>query len=498
MYLNYFGLRDAPFNLTPDPKFFYGSQLHREAFAALYYGIKNKKGFVVVTGEVGTGKTTLLRKLLRSLEATHHSVFIFNTLLNFDELLETILRDLDINQAGAGRVALLESLNEFLLEKVRIGHMVSVLIDEAQHLTEDVLEGVRLLSNMETDRDKLIQIILVGQPELEAKLNRPSLRQLKQRVSLWSRLERLSPADTEIYIRHRLGIAGYQGPDIFDASGIRLICEHASGTPRLINAICDNALLTAFAVSQKVVSEEIIHEVVRDLRLTRESDAANWLWPEPKGVEQTPPKTLWNKPGVGDIKGKTKVRGPEDPTERSRMARSTRAPGGADVAHNLGLKWEQPDANNFPYQQELKRPPAKNVSIIAKAKERRNGDRERPLETDDISGIDDGSGDGAFFGPRDTSARQRIRGPLVPAAFFAKMIQSLTDAMGPMASLVLKEQIAGLRESPEEFPILRLPELVAAIKKEILSENLRLRFENEIAKEIQEHSKPAAPRSSAR
>jgi general secretion pathway protein A len=493
LYLKFFGLREAPFNLTPDPKFFFSSQLHREALASLYYGIKNKKGFVVVTGEVGTGKTTLLRKLLRSLEATHHSVFIFNTQLAFEELLEAILRDLDIHQAGAGRVAMLERLNEFLLEKVRIGHMVSVLIDEAQHLTEDVLEGVRLLSNMETDREKLIQIILVGQPELEAKLNRPSLRQLKQRVSLWSQLDRLSPADSESYIRHRLEVAGYQGPDIFDASAIRLICQHASGTPRLINSICDNALLTAFAVSQKVISEEIIHEVIRDLRLTREY----WGWPEHKGVEQTPPKTLWSKPGVGDIREKIKVRGADDPTDWSKIAHTTRAPGGADVAHDLALKWES-DADNFPDQQELKRSPAKNVSIIVKAKDKRNGDRERQGATDDISGIDDGSGDGAFFVPRDGSTRPAIHGPLVPAAFFAKMVQSLTDAMGPMASLVLKEQIAGLGESPEKFPILRLPDLVMAIKQEILSAGLRLRFENEMAKEIQEQSKHAAPRSSAR
>jgi general secretion pathway protein A len=131
LYLKHFGLREAPFNLTPDPKFFFNSQLHREALAALYYGIKNKKGFVVVTGEVGTGKTTVLRKLLRSLEATHHSVFIFNTLLSFDELLDSILRDLGIAAPGTGRVAMIDNLNEFLLEKARTGHIVSVLIDEA-------------------------------------------------------------------------------------------------------------------------------------------------------------------------------------------------------------------------------------------------------------------------------------------------------------------------------------------------------------------------------
>jgi type II secretory pathway predicted ATPase ExeA len=235
------------------------------------YGIKEKKGFVVVTGEVGTGKTTLLRKALRSLDATYHSVFIFNTLLTFDELLETILRDLDLDPAGAGRVAMLERLNDFLLEKVKIGHIVSVLIDEAQNLSEDALEGVRLLSNMETDREKLLQIILVGQPELDVKLHSRSLRQLKQRVALWCRLDSLSLSDTEAYIRHRLQVAQYQGPDIFPASTIRSIWEYTSGIPRLINAVCDNALLTAYATSTKIVSVDIVREVVSDLRLQPEN-----------------------------------------------------------------------------------------------------------------------------------------------------------------------------------------------------------------------------------
>ena len=200
---------------------------------------------------MGTGKTTLIRKVLRSLEATHHSVFIFNTRLTFDELLETTLRDLDLEQSGSGRVAMLEKLNQFLLDKIKVGHTVSIIIDEAQNLTEDVLEGVRLLSNMETDREKLLQIILVGQPELDVKLDTWSLRQLKQRVTLWCRLDCLSQKDTESYIRHRLNIAGYEGPDLFDAASLSSIWEHTSGIPRLINAVCDSALLTAFATSKK-------------------------------------------------------------------------------------------------------------------------------------------------------------------------------------------------------------------------------------------------------
>jgi type II secretory pathway predicted ATPase ExeA len=468
LYLKHFGFREAPFNLTPDPKFFFSSELHREALAALYYGIKHKKGFVVVTGEVGTGKTTLLRKLLRTLEATHHSVFVFNTLLSFDELLEAVLRDLGINQPGANRVAMIDRLNEFLLEKVRMGHVVSVLIDEAQNLTEDVLEGVRLLSNMETDREKLIQIILVGQPELEAKLNNPSLRQLKQRVSLWSRLDCLSPADTEAYIRHRLNVAGYQGPDIFDADSIRLISEHAAGIPRLINAICDNALLTAFAGSEKIVTAEVVREVIRDLRITQRSEAGSFF----KGVEQSPSKNSRNISEPTDVKGRTRGRVQEEPPERIRMVRSVRVAGGAEVAHNL----DQFEVNRLVHERDLKR-------------RKRSG--ERAAEWDDVDERD-------VFVSRHENGRESSSNALIPPEFFNKMAQALADAMGPMASLVLRDRIAALGEAVEEFPIARLPELVAAIKQEILSEALRMRFEEQIAAQVQEHSKAAFWRASSK
>jgi general secretion pathway protein A len=303
----------------------------------LYYGIESKKGFVVVTGEVGTGKTTLLRRLRCNLKSTHHTVFIFNTLLTFDELLENILCNLAIHRQGAGRVAMLEALNDFLLEKIKVGHVVSVLIDEAHNLTEDVLEGVRLLSNMETDREKLIQIILVGQNELEAKLNSPSLRQLKQRVSLWSRLDCLSLADTERYIRHRLEVAGYRGPELFDPSSLKLIGEHAAGTPRLINSICDNALLTCFAGSEKVVTAEIIHEVMRDLRLTRSPDSPNLILPERNVTQQVPVKVIWDMPEALDGGDGMKSRPLEEPTDRLETLNGSGVSHAADVLQNLSL-----------------------------------------------------------------------------------------------------------------------------------------------------------------
>jgi hypothetical protein len=323
---------------------------------------------------------------------------------------------------------------------------------------------------METDREKLIQIILVGQPELEAKLHNPSLRQLKQRVSLWSRLDCLSPTDTEAYIRHRLRVAGYEGPNIFDANSIRLISEHAAGTPRLINSICDNALLTAFAGSEKIVTADIIREVISDLRLTQRSEPGSFF----KGVEQFPSKTSRNIVESTEGRAKTRGRVQEEPAERIRMVRSVRVAGGAEVARNL----DQFEARGLEHERDLKA-------------RKRSG--ERAAEWDEVD-----ARERDVFVSRRENEQQRSRNGLIPPEFFSKMAQALTDAMGPMAFLVLRDRIAALGEAVEEFPIVRLPELVAAIKQEILSEALRQRFEEQIAAEVQEHSKAAVWRASGK
>jgi hypothetical protein len=255
-------------------------------------------------------------------------------------------------------------------------------------------------------------------------------------------------------------------------------------------------LLTAFAGSQKIVTAKIIEEVIQDLRLTWTSDSANFVWPERKGTAQFAPKAVRNMAGLGEARGRTEGRGQEEPLERFGNTRSIRVPGAADVVHNLGLKLDQPDVNGVAPERDFKPPPAKNVSIIAEAKDRRSG--ERVVEWGENAAVDVDSRGRDFFVSRHENARQRMNGPLVPAAFFAKMIQVLTDAMGPMASLVLQERIALLGESIEEFPIVRLPELVQAIKQEILSKALRRRFEAEIAEQVQEYSKLAVWRASAK
>ena len=270
MYNSYFGLLEAPFSIMPDPRLFYSNPVYLEAYATLRYGIEGKKGFVVITGEVGTGKTTLLRRLLRNLDGTVRSVFVFNTYVSFPELLRVILHDLGLTPKDDSKVTMLQALNDYLIKQLELDHTVAVLVDEAQDLSEEVLEDLRLLSNLETDQEKLLQIVLMGQPELEAKLDQPRLRQLKQRVAVRCRLDPLKDEEVGPYIDFRLRTAGYQGKGLFDLAAVQQIAFYSKKIPRMVNIICDNALLLAFAESQKTVSADMIKEVARNLRLEPE------------------------------------------------------------------------------------------------------------------------------------------------------------------------------------------------------------------------------------
>src|SRR5262245_49527582 len=267
MYGKHFGLAELPFSVTPDPRFSYINSDYREAFATLRYGIETRKGFIVITGEAGTGKTTLLRRLMHSVEATVHTAFIFNTHLSFIELLRLVLNELGVANSARDKQTLMARLNDYLIEQLHKDHIVSLLIDEAQNLSDDLLEDLRLLSNLETDRAKLIQIVLMGQPELERKLEQAKLWQLKQRVAVRSRLAPLRSDEVASYINSRLQTVGYKGKDLFDPGSIEKIALYSKGIPRLINAICDNALLIAYATSQTKISAKIVDEVARDLQL---------------------------------------------------------------------------------------------------------------------------------------------------------------------------------------------------------------------------------------
>lgn len=268
LYEEHFGFLDLPFNVTPNPRFSYDNPVYREALATLRYGIEARKGFILVTGEVGTGKTTLLKAVMRSVESTVHTAFVFNPKLNFNQLVRSILTDLGITESSRNRFTLMAKLNDYLIEQFKKDHIVALLIDEAQDLSDELLEEIRLLSNLETDSNRLIQIVLMGQPELEQRLDQPQLRQLKQRITLRCRLTPLPSDEVGSYINCRLKTAGYEGKELFEPKAVEKIGLNSQGIPRLINVICDNALLIAYASSKKKVSAEIIEEVARDLRLT--------------------------------------------------------------------------------------------------------------------------------------------------------------------------------------------------------------------------------------
>ena len=264
MYAQFYGLRESPFALTPDPRYLFMSEPHKEALASAVYGVQERKGFVLILGEVGTGKTTLIRHLLGRFGPNIRSVFVFNPAVSFIELLQLMLRDLELPCPSMRRVEMIDTLNDYLLKEAAAGRYVVVIIDEAQHLSPTVLEEVRMLSNLETARGKLIQILLVGQPELGDKLGRPELRQLRQRISLVAELKPLSYEDTVLYITHRLEVAGREGGGLFSRGALKVIYRASGGIPRLVNVICDKALVLGYGAEAKVIKGRIIKEVLKD------------------------------------------------------------------------------------------------------------------------------------------------------------------------------------------------------------------------------------------
>ncbi|HXG17944.1 MAG TPA: AAA family ATPase, partial [Methylomirabilota bacterium] len=243
MYLEHFGFHERPFDITVASRFFFASPMHEEAHAALLYGVRERRGFILLTGEAGTGKTTVLRRLQETLEDSIHVACFDNTTLTFDELLDVMCQLFDLPVKAGRRLEKIQALNAFLLDCHRARGTGVLIIDEAQNLADDVLENLRLLSNFEAESEKLLQIVLVGQPELEKKLDRPELRQLKQRVVVRCQLDRLKAQHIGPFIHHRLQVAGCNRQDIFAPDAIRRIAVHSGGIPRLVNTICDNALL---------------------------------------------------------------------------------------------------------------------------------------------------------------------------------------------------------------------------------------------------------------
>ena len=401
LYQTHFGLSQAPFNITPDPSFLYLSASHREGLAQLSYGIRARKGFVVLTGEVGTGKTTLIHALLNDLKGSAQTALIFSTIVSPADLLRSVCEEFGLIEPKRPLQDIhdyLVSLNEFLLESYRKGENCALIIDESQNLSAEVLESIRLLSNFETSKDKLLQILLVGQPELAVRLNSPELRQLKQRVMLRHHLRTLSLQECCEYVSNRLKVAGGDRP-IFTPNALDSIHTYSGGIPRIVNVLCDNALLTGYALGRKEIDTGIIREVAEDLSITTNPEAR--FRPLRQVVNNT------------NANGSTLAFGAGSAEARSGIARLEPKP--AAVKQVL---------QNLP-----------------------------------------------------TTA-------FVPAGFLSTLAAALTDAMGPMSKIVLRDQIKTLGESSERFPHSKVDMLLESVSREILDEGMRTQFRHQMLEQI--------------
>jgi len=393
LYQAHFGLSQAPFNITPDPTFLYLTVSHREGLAQLSYGIRARKGFVVLTGEVGTGKTTLIHALLNDLNGSVHTALIFSAIVSPADLLRTVCEEFGLIEPKRPLQEMhdyLVSLNEFLLGSYRKGKNCALIIDESQNLSAEVLETIRLLSNFETSKEKLLQILLVGQPELAVRLNSPELRQFKQRVMLRHHLRALSLQECWEYVMHRLKVAGGDR-SILAPSALETIYSYSGGIPRVINVLCDNALLMGYAIGRKEIDAEIIREVAEDLNIT----------PSLEAIPMPGRQVVNNVNGCGAAEASTVTL-----TEtRSRIVRL--------------------EPNPTP----VKTVP-KSIPSVA----------------------------------------------FVPPSFLNDLVAALTDAMGPMAKIVLRDQIQILGESSERFPHAKVDILLESVAREILDEGMRAQF----------------------
>jgi general secretion pathway protein A len=265
VYQEFYGLIEAPFDITPNPRFLFYSAKHREAFNHLLFGIRERKGFVQLTGEVGAGKTTLCRAAMGQLDPHYTTALILNPMMSAEELLRAIGFEYGLPVNGLDHLTTMGVINQFLLQQVERGRDTVLIIDEAQDLSDELLEQVRLLSNFETDDRKLLQIVLLGQPELRERLNQPKLRQLRQRITVRFHLPPLAPSETKQYIRHRLKVSGANGKPYFTGPALWRVQRYSGGIPRLVNAVCDKALLAGFVHQTGRINYRIVGQAIREL-----------------------------------------------------------------------------------------------------------------------------------------------------------------------------------------------------------------------------------------
>ena len=280
MYENFYHLKKEPFHITPDPEFLFLSPSHKQALGSIIYGVKNRKGFVVITGEVGVGKTTILRSYLEGAAKEKTKViYIFNADVTFKSLLKTIYKELGIHAKTDDVVEMLNDLYQILMEEYKQGNTVLLIVDEAQNMPIGTLENLRMLSNLETSKDKLLQIVLVGQVEFEETLNLYKLRQLKQRIVIRSAILPFSEQESMAYIKHRLAKAASNGNPVFTRGALKRIVREANGIPRNLNILCDNALITGFGYKRKPVNAKIVNEVLTDFNGEEKPSLLKWAIP---------------------------------------------------------------------------------------------------------------------------------------------------------------------------------------------------------------------------
>lgn len=265
MYLDYYGLSEPPFDITPNPRFLFYSAKHREAYNHLLYGIRERKGFIQLTGEVGAGKTTLCRAMLEQLDPRYATALILNPVMSPQEMMKAIALEFGLPVNGLDRLEILSVINQFLLQQVEAGKETVLIIDEAQDLTDELLEQIRLLSNLETDNRKLLQIVLMGQPELRDRLNNPRLRQLRQRITVRYHLLPLSRHEVNQYVQHRLHLCGGNGIPSFTRAALWRVYHYTQGIPRLVNALCDKALMAGFVQQRGSIDFRLINRAIREL-----------------------------------------------------------------------------------------------------------------------------------------------------------------------------------------------------------------------------------------
>jgi type II secretory pathway predicted ATPase ExeA len=535
--LKHFGLAREPFNITPDPSFLYLSASHQQALGRLVYGISARKGFIVLTGEVGTGKTTLLHCLLRELKQRNtQSTLIVNTIDQSKDLLRDVCEDLGFTAFREDRQDVhtyLKLLNQLLLESYHKGKNVTLIIDEAQNLSTEVLENIRLLSNFETAEDKLLQIVLAGQPELAERLNEPELRQLKQRIVLYHCLKPLNYGECAEYITSRLETAGATR-SIFTSEALEAIYSYSGGIPRLVNILCDNGLMTAYGSGGNRVRAAMIREIAEERALAPQAEEPERIRAVASmGFER---QTQYAAPSPGGRRVKRLGRIVDDEVE-PQYAPAVEPPGEEFTVFTVGATTDEPPAESVEAAMQ------ESVESTAPGDDRAD-DRTEEVEAqfrvtpsvqeftvftagavpDDPPGVVEtteielerefapaasGSGlvedsvaevkmeefriDEASAGAFTVYAREesadepaflkKEKSIVVSAKVLGSLIGALTEAMGPMAPFVIRDQAAALGERLEAFPKSRLAELVESASREILDEPLRLRFERTMSEE---------------